>query len=27
MYPALLAHYVNNAPSVLLEIQRPTQEG
>jgi membrane protease YdiL (CAAX protease family) len=27
IYPALLAHYVNNAPSVLLEIQRPTREG
>jgi hypothetical protein len=27
IYPALLAHYVNNAPSVLLEVQRPTREG
>ena len=27
IYPALLAHYVNNAPSVLLELQRPVREG
>jgi hypothetical protein len=27
IYPALLAHYVNNAPSVLLEVQRRTREG
>jgi hypothetical protein len=27
IFPALLAHYVNNAPSLVLEVQRRTQEG
>ena len=27
IYPALLAHYVNNAPSLYLEVRRPTLEG
>lgn len=27
VYPALVAHYVNNAPSLLLEVQRRTREG